>query len=213
MKKNYVFVIVAKFAAGKTTIAKLLEQRYGLKRAVTCTTRKMREGEREGIDYYYCTDSDFEDLASRGKLVAINRVIDVHDDCKNKYLSKIVKVITKKDTVKYSKKYGLPVDKIDLSKSSYIVVLEPSGYHDLADKLGKDKVKVIYLNLSDKERWLRALNREVNPDVDGIVAKYLEERELYDGFEDFSDKVINNAGTSDSAAIEIYQYISSLMDN
>ena len=214
MKKNYVFVIVAKFAAGKTTIAKLLEDKYGLVRAITCTTRKMREGEREGVDYYYCNDATFEELASKGKLVAINRVPDVSDfgvdSCKRRILN-VFKILKKDKQVKYSKKYGLPIDKIDLENHSYIVVLEPSGYCDLVDKLGKENVKVIYLNLSDKERWLRALNREVNPDVDGIVAKHLEEKELYDGFEDVCDKVINNAGTSDTAAIEIYQYITSLM--
>lgn len=207
-KKNYVFVLVAKFAAGKTTIAKLLEERYGLKRAVTCTTRKKREGEREGIDYYYVNDSEFEELASSGNLVAINRIEDVHN--KERLINKCINLVKRQKVVKYTKKYGLPINKLDLNNHSYVVVLEPSGYYDLLKKLGKDKVKVIYLNLSDKERWLRALNREVNPDVDGIVSKYLEERDLYDGFEDISDKVVNNAGTSDSAAVEIYQYISSL---
>ena len=216
MRKNYVFVIVGKFAAGKTTIAKLLEERYGLKRAVTCTTRKMREGEREGIDYYYCSDYSFEEMASKGKLVAINRVPIVYDknenSYKHKYIKRFINKVKKNSSIRYSKKYGLPIDKIDLNSNSYIVVLEPSGYYDLVNKLGKENVKVIYLNLSDKERWLRALNREVNPDVDGIVAKHLEEKELYDGFENISDKIINNAGTSDNAAIEVYQYISSLIE-
>ena len=210
MKKNYVFVLVAKFAAGKTTIAKLLEDRYGLARAITCTTRPKREGEREGIDYYYCTDEEFEEMASKGKLVAINRVPFVNNTEESKIKKSINKILRKNTENTYSKKYGLPIDKLDLDNKSYVVVLEPSGYHDLVEKMGKDKVKVIYLNLSDKERWLRALNREINPDVNGIVAKHLEEKELYDGFEHIADKVIENVGTSDSATIEIFNYMMSL---
>ena len=205
--KNYVFVISAKFAAGKTTVAKLLEERYGIVRAVTCTTRGMREGEREGIDYYFCDDATFENLASTGKLVAINRIKEMPIEGGFRGSKKLLSILQNLKPIKYVRKYGLPIDKIDLSKRSYLVALEPSGYYDLIKEIGKDNVKLIYLKLSDKERWLRALNREVNPDVDIIVSKYIEEKELYDGIEEKSDKVINNAGTSDNAAIETYQYI------
>lgn len=192
-----VFVLMGKFACGKTTIAKLLEFKYGMKRVVTCTTRSMREGEREGIDYYFCDDETFEKMAKDNKLVAINRVPVVKGEN-----------VDKKDSnVEYSKKYGIPFEKINLDESSYICVLEPSGYFDLINKLGKDRVKSIYLKLDDKERWLRALNRELNPDVDVIAKKHFEEYKLYDGIEDVCDKVIDNAGTSDKAAIDVFEYI------
>lgn len=215
MKRHYIIVILGKFASGKTTIAKLLQDRYGFKRAITCTTRRLREGERDGVDYYFYDDSTFEEQAKGNKLVAINRVpvvvSGVDEAAMDSYRAKIINVFKRDRNIKYSKKYGLPIDKIDLENNSYICVLEPSGYFDLVDKLGKEKVKAIYLNINDKERMFRALNREVNPDVDSIVAKYLEEKELYNNFEDVCDKVIDNAGTSDSAAIEIHQYISKLI--
>ena len=210
MKENKVYVILGKFASGKTTIAKLLEEKYNMKRVVTCTTRKKREGERDGIDYYFYTDEEFELLASNNKLVAVNRVpvVEVNEMSTVKsFVNKIMVKINKKKSVEYSKKYGVPVDRIDLSSSSYICVLEPSGYLDLIEKLGRDKVMGIYLNLNDKERWLRALNREINPRVDDIVEKHVEEKFLYDGIEKKCNKVIENLGTSDSAAIEIYNYI------
>ena len=74
MSKYKVFVLMGKFACGKTTIAKLLELKYGMKRVVTCTTRSMREGERDGVDYYFYDDVVFEKMASENRLVAINRV-------------------------------------------------------------------------------------------------------------------------------------------
>lgn len=207
MSKYKVFVLMGKFACGKTTIAKLLELKYGMKRVVTCTTRSMREGERDGVDYYFYDDVVFEKMASENRLVAINRVPVVSSEHK---VDESVQNNFKKDTtdtIEYSKKYGIPVEEINLNESSYICVLEPSGYFDLVNKLGKDKVKAIYLKLNDKERWLRALNREVNPDVDTIAKKHFEEYKLYDGIEDMCDKVIDNVGTSDNAAISIYDYI------
>lgn len=207
MSKYKVFVLMGKFACGKTTIAKLLELKYGMKRVVTCTTRSMREGERDGVDYYFYDDVVFEKMASENRLVAINRVPVVSSEHK---VDENVQNNSKKDitdTIEYSKKYGIPVEEINLNESSYICVLEPSGYFDLVNKLGKDKVKAIYLKLNDKERWLRALNREVNPDVDTIAKKHFEEYKLYDGIEDMCDKVIDNVGTSDNAAISIYDYI------
>lgn len=207
MSKYKVFVLMGKFACGKTTIAKLLELKYGMKRVVTCTTRSMREGERDGVDYYFYDDVVFEKMASENRLVAINRVPVVSSEHK---VDESVQNNLKKDTtdtIEYSKKYGIPVEEINLNESSYICVLEPSGYFDLVNKLGKDKVKAIYLKLNDKERWLRALNREVNPDVDTIAKKHFEEYKLYDGIEEVCDKIIDNVGTSDNAAISIYDYI------
>lgn len=207
MSKYKVFVLMGKFACGKTTIAKLLELKYGMKRVVTCTTRSMREGERDGVDYYFYDDVVFEKMASENRLVAINRVPVVSSEHK---VDENVQNNSKKDitdTIEYSKKYGIPVEEINLNESSYICVLEPSGYFDLVNKLGKDKVKAIYLKLNDKERWLRALNREVNPDVDTIAKKHFEEYKLYDGIEEVCDKIIDNVGTSDNAAISIYDYI------
>lgn len=206
-RKHYVYCILGKFASGKTTIAKMLEERYDAKRVISCTTRNKRGGEREGVDYFFISDNEFEKLASSKKLVAINRVpiIETNDDIS--MFEKIKKIFTFSGKAKHSKKYGVPIDKIDLSKGSYICVIEPSGYFDLVEKLGKENVKSIYLDINDKERWLRALNREANPDVNDIVAKHLEELRLYDGFEEKCDKLIQNMGTSDDATLEIYDYM------
>ena len=46
--------------AGKTTVAqRLLAENESLKRVVTCTTRAPREGETDGVDYYFLSDDEF----------------------------------------------------------------------------------------------------------------------------------------------------------
>ncbi len=53
-------LISAPSGGGKTTICQqLLAARPGMTRAVTCTTRPPREGERDGVDYYFLDAGSF----------------------------------------------------------------------------------------------------------------------------------------------------------
>lgn len=53
-------LISAPSGAGKTTLVKLLLKAYPkLARAVTCTTREPRPGEKNGVDYHFLTAEDF----------------------------------------------------------------------------------------------------------------------------------------------------------
>ena len=53
---------------GKTTIARaLLAQRRDVGYSVSCTTRKPRHGEVDGVDYFFLTPDEFELSASRGE--------------------------------------------------------------------------------------------------------------------------------------------------
>jgi guanylate kinase len=53
-------VISAPSGGGKTTLCqRLLGARPNISRAITCTTRAPREGERDGVDYYFLTAESF----------------------------------------------------------------------------------------------------------------------------------------------------------
>lgn len=53
-------VLSAPSGGGKTTLAKkLLTANPGMTRAVTCTTREPRKGEKDGIDYYFLDAASF----------------------------------------------------------------------------------------------------------------------------------------------------------
>jgi guanylate kinase len=56
--------------AGKTTIAnKLLSSNSSFKRIVTCTTREIRDGEKDGVDYKFFTKEKFEDLLKKDEFI------------------------------------------------------------------------------------------------------------------------------------------------
>ncbi len=53
-------VISAPSGAGKTTVCeRTLAARPGMARAITCTTRPPRDGEKDGVDYYFLDAADF----------------------------------------------------------------------------------------------------------------------------------------------------------
>lgn len=53
-------VISAPSGAGKTTLCEqTLAARPNMTRAITCTTREPREGEKDGVDYYFLDAGDF----------------------------------------------------------------------------------------------------------------------------------------------------------
>ena len=52
-------ILVGPSASGKTQIGYSLKKIYGLEKVVTYTTRRMRSGEVNGIDYHFITKDEF----------------------------------------------------------------------------------------------------------------------------------------------------------
>ena len=59
-------VIVGERASGKSTLAKKYEDWLDFKRIVTYTTRQPRQNEKEGVDYHFIDDAEFERLNKEG---------------------------------------------------------------------------------------------------------------------------------------------------
>ena len=63
-------VVSAPSGGGKTTLCeKVLAANPGVARAVTCTTRAPRSGERDGIDYYFLDRASFEARVKAGEFL------------------------------------------------------------------------------------------------------------------------------------------------
>ncbi len=57
---SLLMVISAPSGGGKTTVCeKMLAANANITRAITCTTRPPRDGERDGVDYYFLSAEDF----------------------------------------------------------------------------------------------------------------------------------------------------------
>lgn len=166
------YCLMGKSSCGKDTIYKMLmaDEGLGLKRVVPYTTRPIRAGEEEGVEYH------FTDKAGLDKLTADNKVIECR--CYN--------------TV-HGDWYYFTVDDedINLSDNDYLLIGTLEAYESIRDYYGSDKVVPLFIDLDDGIRLERALNREKSQSQ----PKYKEMcRRFIADCEDFSEEKISAAG-------------------
>ena len=121
---------------------------------VSCTSRPMREGEAHGINYYYYHPNDFEMKIMNDEMLEFTRF--------NNWW------------------YGTSYDSVRGDGVVNIGVFNPSGVRQLLDRPDCN-VTVYWIKTTDKNRFLRQLNRENAPDVKEIVRRFNAD------YEDFSD--------------------------
>ena len=67
---NRLFVISGSSGVGKGTVIKaFLDKHKEFKLSVSCTTRKIREGEKEGINYFFLTKEEFQKCINNDEFI------------------------------------------------------------------------------------------------------------------------------------------------
>lgn len=166
------FLIMGKSASGKDTLYKDIVARFGdeLGTVVPYTTRPIREGEQEGVEYHFITESEMKAMDEAGKVIE-----------KRCY-----------QTV-YGPWYYLTADdgQIDLSRRSSILIVTPAAYGKLRDYFGAEQVVPLYVETEDGLRLARALKREraqKNPKYEELCRRFLADAE------DFSEEKLRELG-------------------
>lgn len=191
-----IFCIIGKSSSGKDTIYKKLlgNTSLHLKRIVPYTTRPIRAGEQEGVEYYFTTEKAMEQLQNE------NRIIECR--CY--------------DTVYGVWYYFMAKDRqINLEKYDYLIIGTLESYLKIRDYFGKDRVVPIYIDLEDGERLSRALRREKRqsqPHYEEMCRRYIADTR------DFSPENLERAGITrcfDNSSLkhclgEISNYIKSV---
>ena len=145
--KYTIIALMGKAGSGKDTIMKALLKQPAFQNAVpiiSCTTRPKREYEKDGIDYHFLTKEQFTDKILSGDML---EATVFNDWC-----------------------YGTSIDNLSNDKIN-IGVFNPEGAGLLRDR---DNIKLIliYIEARDKDRLLRQLNRENDPDIHEILRRY-----------------------------------------
>ena len=69
-EQRRLLVVSGPSGAGKDTVVKyLMEAHPEIEISVSATTRAMRPGEEEGVNYYYMTNAQFEEKLARGEIL------------------------------------------------------------------------------------------------------------------------------------------------
>lgn len=78
MKKGTLTIISGFSGAGKGTVMKALLAKYSDQYAlsISATSRKPREGEMDGREYFFKTKEEFEELIAQGKLIEYAKYVD-----------------------------------------------------------------------------------------------------------------------------------------
>lgn len=136
-------ILVGMSGSGKDAIQKELvnpDNDYEVERLVTATTRPMREGEQDGIDYHFMSREDFLKGIEKGEFIE-HRAYDTL-------------VAGKPDTWYYgSPKTGLDPDK------DYCIILDVQGAKDFVEHYGRENCFVVNVVVRDDVREERAMSR------------------------------------------------------
>lgn len=80
-------ILLGASASGKTEIAKALSRLYGIKKATTHTSRLPRVGERDGVDYHFVSNEEFERLLKEDAFVEHTFYNNHYYGCSKKEIS------------------------------------------------------------------------------------------------------------------------------
>ena len=73
-KRGIMVVLSSPSGAGKTTLVKLLSKKNNFYTSISHTTRKPRENEVDGIDYFFVKEKKFKNLIKNNKFLEYARV-------------------------------------------------------------------------------------------------------------------------------------------
>lgn len=186
-----IICIIGKSSSGKDTIYKILSDQLDVLKNVMYTTRPIRVGEIDGVNYHYVNDQIYNYMVNN------NMVIESRS---------------------YNTEYGVwtyftSSTSFDLENNDYIVVNTLEGYSKLKDYFGKDVMIPVYIEIDDGLRLTRALNREKleeKPKYEEMCRRFIADQR------DFSDDRILELGINkrfqnvdlDSCISEIVDYLS-----
>ncbi|WP_430786043.1 guanylate kinase [Virgibacillus flavescens] len=88
-QKGILFILSGPSGVGKGTVRKeLFDQDTELKYSISMTTRDMRPGERDGIDYFYKSKEEFESLIENNQLLEYAKYVNNYYGTPREYVEK-----------------------------------------------------------------------------------------------------------------------------
>ena len=165
---GYLFVISGPSAVGKTTVVEcLLERSRQISRVITCTTRNIRNGEQDGVDYIFLSKNEFLRKVNNNEFVEFSEV--------------------------YGNNYGVLLKSIKDSMENHIasiLTINWEGYLKIKEAIKKNVIGIFINPPSLKELENRIRGR--GSDDEETIKKRLDAAQLDMSFAKKYDFVIEN---------------------
>ncbi len=167
-----IFEIMGRSSCGKDTIYKHLLERgnVDLNKVIIYTTRPMREKEKDGIQYFFCSIERYEALKADRKIIEERTYNTV-----------------------YGPWHYLTVDdgQIDLSKGNYLIIGTVEMFVSIREYFGEENVVPLMISATDGAIMQRAMKRELKqeePKYDEMCRRFLADKA------DYADEKLAAAG-------------------
>lgn len=135
-----IFYIMGKSSSGKDTLYKKLKMSFPkLKTVVPYTTRPIREGECDGVEYFFVDDEKLLNMKEADQVIELR---SYNTKCG------VWHYFTAND------------GQIDLTHHDYLLIGTLVSYEALKDYFGEEMLVPIYIEVEDGLRLFRALERE-----------------------------------------------------
>ena len=162
---------MGKSSSGKDTIYKEIREQMPELRSITpYTTRPIREGETDGVEYFFVDEERLHQMKEEERVIEVR---SYHTKCG------IWTYFTADD------------GQIDLQKYDYLVIGTLESYSGMREYFGDEKIIPIYIEVEDGLRLERALGRErqqKEPKYAEMCRRFLADSE------DFSEENLKKAG-------------------
>lgn len=167
---NQILVIQGLKGVGKTTLSKqIVEDDDGFKLGVSLTSRDIRKGEVEGVDYNFTVNETIESL------LADNKLVEYYYNEQDDYY------------------YALPLSEFKCDEN-VVVVANPDGVQQLIDYFGRDKIKILHVNCPKNVRLKRIMDRDgLSKQI--VNAQLKQDSKLFEQY-DYSPDLIVSGRTS-----------------
>ncbi len=164
--------LMGKSSTGKDTIFKRLleDQALELVRVVPYTTRPIRQGERNGQEYYFTDEAGYLGLKRQGKIIEEREYHTFHG---------LWRYFTVDD------------GQVRQEEKNYLMIGTLESFLKLKDYFGADRMLPVMIELDDGARLQRALNREraqAFPRYEEMCRRFLADSV------DFAEEKIREAG-------------------
>ncbi|WP_096269940.1 guanylate kinase [Paucisalibacillus globulus] len=175
-EKGILFILSGPSGVGKGTVRKeLFERKTELRYSISMTTREIRPGEVDGVDYFYKTNEEFEKLIAEGKLLEYAKFVNNYYGTPKDY---VVETLDKgHDVFLEIEVQGAMQVKENFPEGVFIFLFPPS-LDELKNRIvnrGTEKEDVILNRLKEARNEIEMMDSYdyvvVNDDVEKAVEK------------------------------------------
>ncbi|MCQ2787020.1 MAG: guanylate kinase [Bacilli bacterium] len=179
-KPGFLIIIAGPSGAGKGTVRKeiMKNKKLNLVFSISLTTRKIRKGEKNGIDYYFVSEKKFKDAIKNGDLLEYNNYVGHY--------------------------YGTSksqVEKVRKSGKNIVLEIDVNGTKNILKAFDKKDILSFFIvapSIKELEKRIRGRSTESPADIKNRLKKAKEEMKLKNKFDHV---IVNDSPTRASKEI------------